>query len=146
MNVGFEGVYFISPRFGIGVLATYQRLAVDQPDVDLLAYLAGGYVGPFAELRLPLDDRAAVVVVGSAGGIRTTVINRNTGISENAAVRAFGVYWLAGGGLSFLLSPRVSFDTTLRYQRSSFTAPASLPGKATASGLIVGLGFSLYFR
>jgi opacity protein-like surface antigen len=146
LALGFEGTYFISPRWGVGVLLSYQRLSVDAPDRNAFARLAGGYFGPFAQVRCPLGDRSSFVFAGSYGGIRTTIINQNTGIADNVSVNALGRYWLAGGGLSFALLSNASFDAGVRYQSSTFTVPGGQPGKTTAAGLLVGLGFSLYWR
>ncbi len=146
LTFGFEGTYYLTPKFGIGVLVSYQRLSFDAPDRAVLAELAGGYYGPFTQVRIPLSDRTAFVLAGSAGGIRTSVINQNTGLGDNISVHPLGRYWLAGGGLSFSLASNASFDAGVRYQSSTFTGVPGQNTRATGAGLLVGLGLSLYLK
>jgi hypothetical protein len=159
VTFGLEGTYYIGPRFGLGVLLSSQRLSIDVPEQDVRALLGGAYFGPVAHLRLPLDTRTTFVLSGSWGGIRTTIINRHTGLGEDLDVHAAGRYWLAGGGLSVALTSRTSIDASVRYQSSSFSAPkdagpattvpgvaAIAGGRSTSAGLLVGIGIGLYFR
>ncbi len=145
-TVGVEGTYFISPRVGVGVLVSYQRISLDVPERDAQARLAGGYYGPLVQIRLPIDARTTFTLLGSGGGIRTEVINQNTGIADNINVHGIGQYWMAGGGLGIALGPKLSFETALRYQSSAFTTPDGTAGRTTSAGLIVGLGLAVYFR
>ena len=146
INVGAEVTYFLTPRVAFGGTASLQRISVDAPENDLLAYSSAGFVGPFVQLRLPLGDRSSFVFSGSVGGVRTTVTNRNTDLGDPIDVTAYGRYWLAGGGLSVHVASNASFDAGVRFQSSTFNSPDNRPGTVSASGLLVNLGFSLYFR
>ena len=120
-NVGFEGTYYITPHFGIGGLITYQRLSIEAPDRNAVFDVSGGFFGPLAQVRLPLGDRSEFVIVGSDGGTKSSLVNQNTGVSNNVASTVDGRYWLAGGGLSFAVRPNASFDLGVRYQSSTFS-------------------------
>jgi hypothetical protein len=52
----------------------------------------------------------------------------------------------ATGWLGIETARNASFDAGVRFQRSSFTSPGDQSGAVSASGLLVNLGFSLYFR
>lgn len=146
IRLGFEATYFVTPRFGIGGLISYQRISVTAPDRNAVAELAGGYVGMLAKVHMPLGDRSSFAFVGSGGGILTKAINQNTGLSDDLSINAYGRYWLAGAELSAEVAPNASFDAGLRYQSSTFTAPGGRSGKATSAGLLVDIGFSVYWR
>jgi hypothetical protein len=141
-----EATYFVTRRVGVGGLASFQRLSVDVPERDAIAYVSGGYFGPFMQARLPLGDRSTFVFSASLGGIRTTLTNRNTGFGEEIDVTGYGRYWLAGSGVSISVASIASVDAGVRYQSSTFTAPGGQPGRVTSAGLLANLGFSLYFR
>jgi long-subunit fatty acid transport protein len=144
-NLGFEGTYYVTPRFGIGAVVTYQRASVGASARNALFSISGGFFGPLAQVRLPLGDRSEFVIVGSDGGIRASLVNQNTGVSNNVATTVDGRYWLAGGGLSFLVYPNASFDLGVRYQSSTFSQ-GSQGGTITAAGLLVAAAFSLYIH
>jgi long-subunit fatty acid transport protein len=142
-NLGLEGTYYITPRFGIGALVSYQRVSAEASAKNALFRISGGFYGPLAQVRLPLGERSDFVLVGSGGGVSASLVNQNTGVSRNVAESVDGKYWLAGGGLSFLLNPNASFDLGGRYQSSTFSQ-GSQGGTTTAAGLLVVIAFSLY--
>ena len=144
---GLEGTYFITPRFGLGAVVSYQRISFDARERDAMAKLAGGYYGPMAQFRLPFDDRSSFVLVVSGGGTRTIVINHNTGIANEVNLDGVGQYWLAGGGLSFRVATNATLDAGVRYQSSTYRSPdAGRSGRATSAGLLTGIGFTVYFK
>jgi hypothetical protein len=143
-NLGVEGTYYITPRLGIGALVSYQRLSFEARATNAILEISGAYFGPLVQVRLPLGNRSDFVFVGSDGGVKVSITNQNTGVSNNVATHANGRYWLAGGGLSFFLRPNASFDLGVRYQGSTFTGQGSQ--QATAAGLLVGIAFSLYLN
>jgi hypothetical protein len=142
--LGVEGTYFVTARFGIGAVVSYQRLSAEAPDRPAIAKVAATYFGPFAQVRLPLGGRSQFVVVGSYGGTALNLVNQNTGVGSDTAVTAYGKYWLVGGGLGFGLTAGTSFDLGVRYQHSTFGA-APGAGKSTAAGLLVSAAVSVYF-
>ena len=144
-NLGFEGTYYITPRFGIGAVVAYQHASINAPAKNALFSISGGFFGPLAQVRLPLGDRSEFVIVGSDGGIQASLVNQNTGVSKNVSASVDGRYWLAGGGLSFLVYPHASFDLGVRYQNSTFSQ-GSQGGTTTAAGLLVVVAFSLYIH
>lgn len=147
VQVGVETTYYVSPRFGIGALVSYQRISMDVPERDAEAKLAAGYYGPLLQARFPIDDRSTFVVSLSGGGVRATVLNRNTGFADDVSISPLGRYWLVGGEMSVRFSPLASFDAGVRYQSSTFTAPAAVTNETGHSaGLLIGLGFSFYLN
>jgi hypothetical protein len=143
IDLGAEGVYYISGRFAIGGLVSHRRLSADAPDKNAVAKVGSSLFGPLVKVRLPIDGRSSFVAVASFGGTTIELVNQNTGLSDNKSVTGTGKYWLAGGGFSFDIAPRASFDLSLRYEDSRFGATGG--GHTDGSGLIVGIGFSLYF-
>jgi hypothetical protein len=151
VNAGVEGTYYLTPHLGIGGLISYQRFSAEAPAQNALFEISGGYFGPLVQLRLPLGGRSEFVFIGSDGGVTASLTNRNTGVTlpnqdpsvtNNLATHVNGRYWLAGGGLSFFVFPKASFDLGVRYQSSTFTGQGTQ--QATAAGLIVGIAFSIY--
>ena len=145
-NVGLEATYYISPHVGVGALATYQRLSADETGRDVRFEVSGGFFGPIAQVRLPLGGRSEFVFIGSGGGVKTRLVNQNTGILNNVSSSLDGRYWLAGGGLSFRIVSNASVDLGVRYQSSTFSGRTSADGRVTAAGLLVQMAFSLYFH
>jgi opacity protein-like surface antigen len=145
-NLGLEGTYYIAPHVGIGALATYQRLSADVAGSDVRFEVSGGFFGPMAQVRLPLGNRSEFVFIGSGGGVKTRLVNQNTGILNNVSSSLDGRYWLAGGGLSFPVVSNASVDLGVRYQSSTFSGRTSADGHVTAAGLLAQMAFSLYFR
>ena len=145
-NVGLEATYYITPHVGIGGLATYQRLSADEAGSDVRFEVSGGFFGPIAQVRLPLGGRSEFVFIGSGGGVKTRLVNQNTGILNNVSSSLDGRYWLAGGGLSFPVVANASVDFGVRYQSSTFSGRTASDGRVTAAGLLVQMAMSLYFH
>jgi hypothetical protein len=144
VDIGFEGLYFVMERFGLGALLSHRRLSVEVPYQSALARVASSLFGPIVQFRTPVGGRSQLVVVGSFGGATIDLVNQNTGVGNNLAVTGTGKYWLAGGGMSATLNSATSFDVGVRYENSTFDASGG--GKTTAAGLLVRVGFSLYFQ
>jgi hypothetical protein len=135
-----EATYYVTPKVGIGGIFSYQRFVLEGSGGR--AQLANSYYGPTAQLRLPLDERSAFILTASAGGIRVGLHNQRADFGDALDLTGIGRFWLAGGGLSFWVTPKATIDLAARYQSSTFRSGQST--SIVSAGLFLGVGVSLY--
>lgn len=136
--IGVSVVYYMTPRLGIGGTVNYQKMTMAQGGTTT-SDIAGGTFGGVLKYRVPLGGRADFVLSGS-GGANQVKINPSSGGPDST-----GYFWLGGGAVSVVVTPSSTFDIGVSYQHSKFNS-GNGGGSMSASGLIAGVGFSLYFN
>jgi hypothetical protein len=103
----------LAPSFGITADATYARasnLFDSSQHIDLLSYVAGPTLYPFARHRYRFFLQGLVGGARVAGGIPNTF--------ESGYVNKFS--WGFGGGIEYRLSEIVAWRSGVVYQKTSF--------------------------
>lgn len=137
-TVGLTVAYYVTPRLAVGGTINHQKLTLSSAEDK--SEISGGYFGGLLKYRIPLSGRADFVLTG-AGGATQSKIDPTEGGTD-----ASGFFFLGGGAVSLMINQFSTFDVGLSYQGSRFSGSDSGEGRLDASGLVVGIGFSLYFN
>ncbi len=140
-QIDVTGTYFFSKSVGIGLLLIAQNTSVTTSGTSDKNTVTTYGIGPTVALRFG-SGKVSFNIRGSAG-IGKNSVTPSGGDKTDTDVKFFE----GGGGLSYHINEAASFDVGLRYQKSTIkdpTAPADTPS-TDSSGLILGVGFALYF-
>jgi hypothetical protein len=141
-TVVFDTTFYASGNLGLGVALGFNRLKFEAPDNSSFE-VTSTIIGPQAKLRFG-GERADLVIVGGGGYSSNKVSAEGPDIEEDAEFDSDGFFWQAGAHASIFMNDLTSFDLGARYQSSSISDEDDV--KLDVSGMIITVGFSIYFH
>jgi hypothetical protein len=146
-ELGFRasGLYFAFRNVGLGLSATYDLSADKSEGIEEVTTTL--MIGPTISAQAPVGERVALFARGTFGfaAARTTTTDQ-----PDLDAKGYGVELL--GGLRYFVVPQFSIDGGISYVYTKLTSEAvettggTIPEMdATAAGLTVGAGLSVYF-
>jgi hypothetical protein len=137
-QVAVETAYYVNQAIGVGVAASYNKFSfgegADKVDLSFSA------AAPFVRYRVKMSEKGSLDLTGTAGITRNSISGTASGFdSPDTTGKVFG----GGARISYFVSNAASVNVGLRYEKSTFTQSGQ---DMDASGFLVGMGLSVYFK